>query len=355
MIKTPISLQDLRRRLYVKAKAEPSWCFWGLYVPVCKPQTLQEAYRLAKENNGAPGIDGVTFEAIEAEGVEGFLAGLREELVQRTYRPLRVRKVEIPKERGVRVLSIPAIRDRVVQGALKLILEPIFEADFQPGSYAYRPQRSAHDAVHRLAVAIVEGKTEVIDLDLHAYFDTVRHHIVFEQVAKRVDDKDVMHLLKLILKASGKRGVPQGGVISPLLSNLYLNEVDKMLERANEVTRDQRWTVLEYARFADDLVVLVDAHPRQRGLRGKVEKRLREEVAKLGLEVNEEKSRVVDLCKGESFGFLGFEFRRIRSRVGRWRPMYQPQGKKRTARLTPAQRHLSGLSFPTAGKVNRRD
>jgi RNA-directed DNA polymerase len=355
MIKTPISLQDLRRRLYVKAKAEPSWRFWGLYVHVCKPPTLQEAYRLAKENNGAPGIDGVTFEAIEAEGVEGFLAGLREELVQRTYRPLWVRKVEIPKERGVRVLSIPAIRDQVVQGALKLILEPIFEADFQPGSYAYRPQRSAHDAVHRLAVAIVEGKTEVIDLDLHAYFDTVRHHIVFEQVAKRVDDKDVMHLLKLILKASGKRGVPQGGVISPLLSNLYLNEVDKMLERAKEVTRDQRWTVLEYARFADDLVVLVDAHPRQRGLRGKVEKRLREEVAKLGLEVNEEKSRVVDLCKGESFGFLGFEFRRIRSRVGRWRPMYQPQGKKRTARLTQAQRHLSGLSFPTAGKVNRRD
>jgi RNA-directed DNA polymerase len=128
-----------------------------------------------------------------------------------------------------------------------------------------------------------------------------------------------------------------------------------MLERAKEVTRDQRWTVLEYARFADDLVVLVDAHPRQRGLRRKVEKRLREEFAKLGLEVNEEKSRMVNLCKGESFGFLGFEFRRIRSRVGRWRPMYQPQGKKHTARLAQAQRHLSVLSFPTAGKVNRRD
>src|ERR671925_1719469 len=222
MTKTPISLQDLRRRLYVKAKAEPSWRFWGLYVHVGKPQTLQEAYRLAKENNGAPGIDGVTFEAIEAEGVEGFLAGLREELVQRTYRPLRVRKVEIPKERGVRGLSIPAIRDRVVQGAVKLILEPIFEADFQPGSYAYRPQRSAHDAVHRVAAAIVEEKERIIDLDLQAYFDNIRHHLVFEQVARRVDDQDVMHLLKLILKASGKRGVPQGGVISPLLSNLYL-------------------------------------------------------------------------------------------------------------------------------------
>src|ERR671923_849336 len=261
MIKAPISLQDLRRSLYVKAKAEPTWRFWGLYVHICKRETLQEAYQMAKSNDGAPGSDGVTFEAIEESGVESFLQQIQDELIQGTYQPMRVRKKEIPKDGGtkVRVLSIPAIRDRVVQGALKLILEPIFEADFQPGSYAYRPQRSAHDAVHRVAVAIVEGKTEVIDLDLHAYFDTVRHHIVFEQVARRVDDQDVMHLLKLILKASGKRGVPQGGVISPLLSNLYLNEVDKMLERAKEVTRDQRWTVLEYARFADDLVVLVDA------------------------------------------------------------------------------------------------
>lgn len=352
MTKTPMSLQDLRRRLYVKAKAEPSWRFWGLYVHVRKPETLQEAYRLAKENNGAPGVDGVTFEVIEAEGVEGFLEGLREDLLQRTYVPLRVRKVEIPKERGVRVLSIPAIRDRVVQGALKLILEPIFEADFQEGSYAYRPERSAHDAVPRVAVAIAEGKTEVIDLDLRAYFDTVRHHIVFEQVAKRVDDKEVTHLLKLILKASGKRGVPQGGVISPLLSNLYLNQVDKMLERAKEVTRDKRWTVLAYARFADDLVVLVDAHPRQRGLRGKVEKRLREEFTKLGLEVNEEKSRIVDLCKGESFGFLGFEFRRTRSRAGRWRPLYTPQRKKRTALLRKLKDVFrSSRSQPLAGLI----
>jgi len=144
MTKAPINLQDLRRRLYVKAKAEPSWRFWGLYVHVCKRETLVEAYRLAKANDGAPGIDGVTFEAIEAEGVEGFLAQLREELEQRTYRPLRVRSVGIPKaDGGTRQLSIPAIRDRVVQGALKLILEPIFEADFQPGSFGYRPKRSA--------------------------------------------------------------------------------------------------------------------------------------------------------------------------------------------------------------------
>ena len=148
-----------------------------------------------------------------------------------------------------------------------------------------------------------------------------------------MNDAEVLWLLKLLLKASGKQGVPQGGVISPLLSNLYLNEVDKMLERAKEVTRQGRWMRVEYARFADDLVVLVDAHPRQAWLRKAVEKRLREELAKLQVEVNEEKSRKVDLQQGESFGFLGFEFRRIRSRRGRWMPLYTPRGKKRTALL----------------------
>jgi RNA-directed DNA polymerase len=244
MIKTPISLQDLRRRLYIKAKAEPAWRFWGLYVHVCKMETLREAYRLAKANDGAPGVDGVTFEAIEAAGVEAFLGQLQEELVQQTYRPLRLRKVRIPKEGGTRQLSIPAIRDRVVQGALKLILEPIFEADFQPGSFGYRPKKSAHDAIQRVAEAILEGKTYVLDLDLRAYFDTVRHHTVLEQVARRVNDDEVLRLLKWLLHASGKQGVPQGGVLSPLLSNLYLNEVDKMLEQAKAATHHP-WGVFD--------------------------------------------------------------------------------------------------------------
>src|SRR4029450_9636533 len=300
MTKTPITLQDLRRRLYVKAKAEPSWRFWGLYAHVCKAETLRAAYELAKQNEGAPGTDGVTFEAIEVDGVERFLDQLCEELVQRSYRPQRPRKVGIPKEGGkVRQLSIPSIRDRVVQGALKLILEPIFEADFQPGSYGYRPKQSAHAAVRRVAQAIVQGKTYVIDLDLRAYFDTVRHHIVLAKVARRVSDEAVLWLLRLLLKASGRLGVPQGGVISPLLSNVYLNEVDIMLERAQAVTRDQQWTRVEYARFADDLVVLVDAHPRHTWLRTAVERRLREEFAKLQVVVNEDKSRRVDLTQGE--------------------------------------------------------
>jgi len=335
MINTPVSLQDLRRNIYVKAKAEPSWRFWGLYVHICKMETLREAYALAKKNNGAPGIDGVTFAAIEAQGAEQFLMQIGNELNTRTYVPLRSRRQEIPKDGGkVRVLSIPAIRDRVVQGALKLILEPIFEADFQSGSYGYRPKRTAHKAVDRVATAIVQRKTRIIDLDLRAYFDTVRHHLLLEKVARRIKDDEVMRLLKLMLTASGKQGVPQGGVASPLLSNIYLNEVDRMLERAKETTRNGKYTYVEYARFADDLVVLIDAHPRNTWLIGAVNKRLREEFARLQVEINEEKSRMVDLERGESFGFLGFDFRRLRSIKRQvWRAHYTPKLKKRTALL----------------------
>jgi RNA-directed DNA polymerase len=326
------SLQDLRRKIYTKAKAEPAWRFWGLYVHVIKMETLEEAYRLAKANNGAPGIDGVTFKAIEEGGVEKFLLEIKDELTSRKYRPMRNRLKEISKGDGkVRTLGIPAIRDRVVQGALKLILEPIFEADFQPGSFGYRPRRTAHEAVSRVEKAILKGKTRVIDLDLKAYFDNVRHHILLEKVAERIKDDEIMHLLKMMLKANGKKGVPQGGVISPLLSNLYLNEVDRMLEKAKEVTRQGGYEYVEYARFADDLVILVNHHPQQDWLFKAVEKRLREELAKLDVVVNEEKTRNVDLRKGESFGFLGFEFRLAKTRKGKWRPFFSPKMKKRTA------------------------
>lgn len=241
MTKTSVSLQDLRRRIYVKAKAEPSWRFWGLYVHVCKMETLTIAYEMARKNDGAPGIDGVTFEDIEALGEVVFLGQIQDELTGRRYVPLPARKQEIPKGDGkFRTLSIPAIRDRVVQGALKLILEPVFEADFQEGSYGYRPKRTAHEAVNRVAEAIAQYKTRVIDFDLRAYFDTVRHDQLLKKVAQRINDEDVMHLLKEMLKASGKQGVPQGGVISPLLSNLYLNEVDKMLERAKRSHTQQQ-------------------------------------------------------------------------------------------------------------------
>jgi RNA-directed DNA polymerase len=168
---------------------------------------------------------------------------------------------------------------------------------------------------------------------LASYFDSVRHDRLLAKVARRVNDRDILHLLKLMLKASGKRGVPQGGVISPLLSNIYLTEVDAMLERAKVVTANGRHTYVEYARYADDLVILVNNDRRQDWLVEAVNRRLREELAKLDLRLNEDKSRIVDLSRKESFGFLGFDFRRLRSLRGRWRPQYTPKQKKRTALL----------------------
>jgi RNA-directed DNA polymerase len=352
MTKAPISLQDLRRSLYVKAKAEPAHRFWGLYVHVCKMETLYEAYTMAKKNNGAPGMDGVTFEAIEESGVESFLKQIKDELGKETYLPTRPRRKEIPKDGGkVRVLSIPSIRDRVVQGALKLILEPIFEADFQLGSYGYRPKRTAHQAVDRVAKAIVQEKTKIIDIDLRAYFDNVQHSLLLKKMARRVQDDSVMRLLQLILKATGKKGVPQGGVISPLLSNLYLTEVDRMLEKAIEVTRYRKYTYVQYARFADDLVILVDSHPRNAWLIAAVDKRLREELAKLHVEINEEKSRVVNLAEGESFTFLGFAFRRLRSFRGVWRANYAPKLKARTALLAKLRDVFRRFDGQSVGRV----
>jgi RNA-directed DNA polymerase len=353
MTKAPISLQDLRRSLYVQAKAEPAWRFWGLYVHVCKMETLWEAYRMARSNDGAPGIDGVTFEAIEESGAESFLTQIRDALVTHTYRPMRARKKEIPKDGGkkVRVLSIPSIRDRVVQGAMKLILEPIFEADFQSGSYGYRPKRTAHQAVNRVAQAIVEEKTRIIDIDLSAYFDNVQHYLLLEKVARRVQDDEVMQLLKMMLKATGKKGVPQGGVISPLLSNVYLTEVDRMLEKAITTTRRGQYTHVQYARFADDLVILVDSHPRHDWLVRAVERRLREELAKLRVAINEEKSRMVDLWKGETFSFLGFEFRRILSRNQKWRPYFAPKLKKRTALFAKLREIFRRFTSQPVGRV----
>jgi RNA-directed DNA polymerase len=307
MTKTPISLQDLRRSLYVKAKAEPAWRFWGLYVHVCKMETLREAYQMAKSNNGAPGIDGVTFEAIEESGAESFL-----NRYGMNWSPTRIGPCGHGRRRfrrtgaKVRVLSIPAIRDRVVQGALKLILEPIFEADFQSGSYGYRPKTDSASSGEPGGRSDCGEQTRIIDIDLRAYFDNVQHYLLLEKVARRVQDDAVMHLLKMMLKVTGEKGVPQGGVISPLLSNLYLTEVDRMLEKAIATTRYGQYTYVQYARFADDLVILIDSHPRHDWLVKAVERRLREELAKLRVEINEDKSRKVDLAKGREFLIPGF-------------------------------------------------
>lgn len=324
MIKGFVSLQEVRNKIYRKAKAEPEWRFWGLYTHICKVETLERAYYMARKNNGSPGVDGVSFQEIEEIGVRNYILELLQELLKGEYEPLKYRSVSIPKANGKeRILKIPAIRDRIVQGALKLILEPIFETDFQEGSFGFRPRRSAHKAIRRVDKELFRGKTVVIDLDLKGFFDNVRHHILFEKVAKRVNDPEVMHLLKLICKTNGEKGIPQGGVLSPLLANIYLNEIDKMLEKAGRVTGS-----VSYARYADDLVVLV--YPGE--WVNKVNRRLLEEFEKIEVQLNEEKSKIVNMEKG-SFQFLGFEFSMVKAKNGKCRPNYKPNKKARKTLL----------------------
>ena len=326
MTKSPIPLRELTKRIYAKAKAEPRHRFWGLYVHICKDETLKEAYRLAKANNGAPGVDGVTFKDVEGQCLDGFLAKIRQELIDGSYRPQPNRIKEIPKGGGkTRRLGIPTIRDRVVQGALKIVLEPIFEADFSDLSFGFRPGRCQHDAIARVRHGINRGQTRVIDIDLSGYFDNVKHDKLIAKVAKRTCDPRILRLLKLILRANGKQGVPQGGVISPLLSNVYLQDVDLVMEKAVETTASGKYPKMTFARFADDMVALVNTHPaydRTEWLVSALQLRFAEEFAKLDVTMNREKTRIVELHAGESFSFLGFDFRLVK------RGGSVPRGKK---------------------------
>lgn len=353
MIKSGINVQELRERIAEKAKAEPGHRFWGLYTHVCKPEVLREAYRLARSNNGAPGIDGVTFKQIEeGEGAEQLLDTLSRELAKKTYTPRPCRLVQIPKENGkFRMLKIPTIRDRVVQGALALVMEPIFEADFHEGSYGYRPGRTAHQALDRVKAGLYKRLHLIIDLDLKAYFDTVRHDLLLTKLAKRIQDDDVLWLSKRILKGGGKRGLPQGSVIGPLWANVFLNEVDDMLEEAQAATRQGEYETISYTRFADDLLVQVSNHPRARHWLQKVEKRLKEELTKLDLTINEEKSGTIDFGAGEPVQYLGYEMRWVKSKTDPTKKMVlsRPQRKKRTGVLKKISGLLrSNLSVPVA-------
>lgn len=315
MTKTPINLQELRRRIYRKAKAEPTHRFWGLFTHVTKMTTLQEAYQQAKKNGGAPGTDGKSFADVECEGVIPFLENIQEELQAGTYRPQANRKVEIPKANGkMRTLQIPSIRDRVVQGALKLILEAIFEADFCPNSYGFRPKRSPHQALSEVRRSVLRRMTMVIDVDLSRYFDTIRHTILLDKIAKRIQDPQVMQLVRQVIKAAGKIGVPQGGPFSPLDSNIYLNEVDWMFDAIRRKTAEGDFEAVNYHRFADDMLITVSGHSSKRGWAELALQRLREQLEPLGVELNLEKTRMVNALKGDAFAFLGFDLRRIQNR-----------------------------------------
>jgi RNA-directed DNA polymerase len=317
MIKAPIDLQELRRRIYRKAKSDQAHRFWGLFVHVTKLETLEEAYRLAKRNGGAPGIDHQTFNAIEAAGVDAFLLDLRDELLSGGYQPQPNRRVAIPKGNGkVRVLQLPCIRDRVVQGALKLVLEAIFEADFCPNSHGFRPRRSPHGALAEVRRSVLRRMSGVIDVDLSCYFDTIRHAVLLDKIAKRVQDPQVLHLIKQILTAGGKIGVPQGGPFSPLAANIYLNEVDWAFDAIRCKTAQGPYEAVNYHRFADDIVITVSGHHSKRGWAERALQRLQEYLAPLGVALNPEKTKLVNALRGEAFGFLGFDLRRVPKRQG---------------------------------------
>jgi group II intron reverse transcriptase/maturase len=312
-----MKLQELRRRIYRKAKSEKTHRFWGLFVHVAKIETLEEAYRIAKRNGGAPGIDGQSFPDIESAGRAAFLTAVREDLVTGRYKPKPNRRVEIPKGNGkIRTLQIPCIRDRVVQGALKLILEAVFEADFCPNSYGFRPKRSPHRALAEVRRSVMRRMSTVIDVDLSRYFDTIRHSVLLDKIAKRIQDPQVMHLVKQIIKVGGKVGVPQGGPFSPLAANIYLNELDWFFDAIRRKTAEGAYEAVNYHRFADDIVITVSGHHTKRGWAERALQRLQEQIAPLGVELNTEKTRVVNTLQGEAFGFLGFDLRRVRKQSG---------------------------------------
>jgi RNA-directed DNA polymerase len=325
-LQTPESIRRLQRKLYLKAKAEPAYRFYLLYDKICREDILRHAYALARANRGAPGVDGVTFTTIEAAGLEEWLAGLRKDLVAKTYRPEPVRRVMIPKPGGgERPLGIPTIRDRVVQTAAKLVLEPIFEADLDPAAYGYRPGRSGADAIKEVHALLCRGYTDVVDADLSKYFDTIPHQDLMRSVARRIVDRHVLRLIKLWLKApveerndDGKRrltggksstcGTPQGGVVSPLLANLYMNRFLKHWRASGRGEAYQARVVS----YADDFVILS---------RRSAEEALawtRPVMTKLGLTLNEAKTAVRD-ARREPFDFLGYSFGPHRYRKdGHW-------------------------------------
>jgi group II intron reverse transcriptase/maturase len=310
-LETPARIRDLQRALYQRAKKEAHFRAYALYDKVYRPDILAHSYALAKANGGAPGPDGVTFEEVEAGGREALLEELREELRTKTYRPGPVRRVYIPKlNGGERPLGIPNIRDRVVQTAAKLVLEPLFEADFEPDSYGFRPKRAAHDALDAIAEALQQGMCWVIDADVTAYFDMIPHDRLMKAVAQRVVDGAMLALVKRFLEAPviderddgrphrPRQGTPQGGVISPLLANVYLHLLDRNFRR-----RVQRGELTgRLVRYADDFVLLSVQRP-ERALDW-----LHQFLARLGLTLHPEKTRVLD-ARQTDFAFLGHTHR----------------------------------------------
>jgi RNA-directed DNA polymerase len=337
MLTTPESIRTLQRKLYRKAKQEPACRFHALYDKVHRADILGHAYDLVRANKGSAGIDGVSFEDIEAkEGAAVFVAELAEALRSKRYKPDPVKRVMIPKQDdSKRPLGIPTIRDRVAQMAVKLVIEPIFEADFCDNSYGFRPKRSAHDAIDDVAHTLYQGYSEVIDADISKYFDTIPHAKLMTMVAERICDGALLQLIQMWLKApvmevdkdgakrnigggkGNRKGTPQGGVISPLLSNLFLHLLDRLWEKRGL----QQRIGARMVRYADDIVVLCRKGSEQ------PKAVLQQILLRMGLTLNEAKTQVVNAYQGK-FDFLGFEIGMGKSRrTGSWYPHVQPSKK----------------------------
>lgn len=318
---TPTKLRELQRKLYVKSKREPEYRFYSLYDKIWRKDVLEHAWRLVRANKGDAGIDGVTIEKAEQD-IEGLLTTLQAELRARRYRPKGVKRVYIPKPDGrQRPLGIPVVRDRIVQAAAKLILEPIMEARFEPISYGYRPRRGATDAMERVRM-VSHARQWAIEIDIEGYFDSVDWEKLMRILAKKIMDGSVLALIRswlnsTIAEPDGRRikpnrGVPQGGVISPLLSNVFLHMLDRYWRVKGISKKTGSWDG-QLVRYCDDMLIITNKDPNR--LVNLMEKQL----GKMGLSLNRQKTRVIDLHKGAAH-FLGFEIRRLHDRKqgGEW-------------------------------------
>ena len=348
---TPLEkVQDFQRRLYLKAKRKEVKRFYSLYDKVYRWDILAESWRRVKANKGCAGVDGKTIEDIEKKGVRQFLEEIQKDLKEKRYKPDCIKRVYIPKPNGdKRPLGIPIIKDRVIQMAAKIVIEPIFEAGFQDCSYGFRPKRSAQQSLKKVKWLLNRGYTQVIDADLKSYFDTIPHDRLIEIIAKRISDKNILKLIKLWLKAgvvnegaiqrNGATGTPQGGVVSPLLANIYLNELDKIWRE-----RYERQFNAHLIRYADDFVILSGRQP-QENL-----KTLRKIIEGLNLKLNEEKTKILNMEK-DRLTFLGFSHKKVYDRKRNARYIISFPSAKAMKTIRSRVRELTNSQIPEKVKV----